>query len=153
MFAIKKRATPVALAVSGYVMIKDVSVGDADAMEPIRKLRLGLITVILPKKTVVPDLLTAGSDRVGIRYPDHEITVRLIDLSGTRGSHPQTLTCQESRQRWGLRDQCGWCWTALTVSPMAARCVYGVASTVVDLVEHKVLRKGAGYEQAVRYLW
>jgi len=32
------------------------------------------------------------------------------------------------------------------------KCVYGVASTVVDLVDMQVLRKGAGYERVVRYL-
>jgi len=38
VFAIKKRSSPVSLAVSGYGMIPDISVCDADTMELIRKL-------------------------------------------------------------------------------------------------------------------
>ncbi len=34
----------------------------------------------------------------------------------------------------------------------AGRCEYGVASTVVDLVDMQILRKGAGYERVARYL-
>jgi tRNA A37 threonylcarbamoyladenosine synthetase subunit TsaC/SUA5/YrdC len=32
------------------------------------------------------------------------------------------------------------------------RCEYGAASTVVDLVDMQILRKGAGYERVVRCL-
>jgi len=68
VFVIKKRFSPVSLAVSSYGMIEDVSVCDADTMELIRKLLPGPITVILKKKPVVPDILTA--DR-SLRNPGH----------------------------------------------------------------------------------
>jgi len=151
VFAIKKRASPVSLAVSGYGMIEDVSVCDADTMELIRKLLPGPITVILKKKPVVPDILTAGSDRVGIRYPDHEITIRLIDLSGT----PVTSTSANLPGEPPAREVCEINEDVLDGADCVidgGRCAYGVASTVVDLVEMQILRKGAGYEQAARYL-
>ena len=120
VFAIKKRSSPVSLAVSSYGMIEDVSVCDADTMDLIRKLLPGPITVILTKKTVVPDILTAGYDRVGIRYPDHEITIRLIDLSGT----PVTSTSANLPGEPPAREVCeisaDVLWMVLTVSSMPA---------------------------------
>ena len=151
VFAIKKRSSPISLAVSSYGMLADVAVCDADTMELIRKLLPGPITVILKKKSIVPDILTAGSDRVGIRYPDHEITLKLIDLAGTPitstsanlpGEPPAREVCEISK---GVLDGADYVIDG-------GRCAYGVASTVVDLVDRKVLRKGAGYERVMQYL-
>ena len=38
----------------------------------------GPLTLLLPKKSVVPDMATAGSDRVAIRIPAHPITQKLL---------------------------------------------------------------------------
>ncbi len=38
----------------------------------------GPLTLLLPKKEIIPDLVTAGLDRVGIRCPDHPLTRALL---------------------------------------------------------------------------
>ncbi len=38
----------------------------------------GPLTLLLPKKQEVPDLLTSGSDRVAVRVPDHPLTLALL---------------------------------------------------------------------------
>lgn len=38
----------------------------------------GPVTVVLERRSVVPDVLTAGSDRVGIRIPDHPTALALL---------------------------------------------------------------------------
>jgi len=38
----------------------------------------GPLTVLLPRKNVIPDLVTAGLDRVGLRCPDHSLTLELL---------------------------------------------------------------------------
>lgn len=38
----------------------------------------GPLTLVLPKRTLVPDLVTAGLDTVGVRCPDHELTRALL---------------------------------------------------------------------------
>ena len=38
----------------------------------------GPITYLLPKSSLVPDLITAGSSRVAIRIPDHPLTLNLL---------------------------------------------------------------------------
>lgn len=48
----------------------------------------GALTLVLKKKDIVPSLLVAGGDTVGIRIPDNEIMLRLAQISG----HPLTAT-------------------------------------------------------------
>lgn len=38
----------------------------------------GALTLLLPKKDIIPDLVTAGSPRVAIRIPDHALTLALL---------------------------------------------------------------------------
>lgn len=38
----------------------------------------GPLTLLLPKKAVIPDLVTAGSPRVAVRIPDHPLTRALL---------------------------------------------------------------------------
>src|SRR5262249_52374185 len=38
----------------------------------------GPLTMVLPKKSIVPDIVTAGLSTVGIRIPDHPIALELI---------------------------------------------------------------------------
>lgn len=48
------------------------------ASELMRRFWPGPLTILLPKKSIVPDLVTAGLDRVGIRCPDHPLTLQLL---------------------------------------------------------------------------
>lgn len=38
----------------------------------------GPLTLLLPKKNCIPDLVTSGLDRVGVRVPDHALTLELL---------------------------------------------------------------------------
>jgi L-threonylcarbamoyladenylate synthase len=38
----------------------------------------GPLTLLLPKKEVVPDIVTSGLDRVAVRIPDHPLTLSLL---------------------------------------------------------------------------
>jgi L-threonylcarbamoyladenylate synthase len=48
----------------------------------------GALTLVLPKKDVVPAMLVAGLDSVGIRIPDNRIILRLAEITG----RPLTVT-------------------------------------------------------------
>lgn len=43
------------------------------------KLMPGPLTLLLPKKSIIPDLVTAGSDKVAIRIPRHTLTQSLLE--------------------------------------------------------------------------
>src|SRR5574337_472937 len=69
VFEIKKRSAqnPVSVAVSSFKMMDElVHIGEKER-EFINRLLPGPVTVILRKKRTVPDILTSGSDLVGIR--------------------------------------------------------------------------------------
>ncbi len=38
----------------------------------------GPLTIVLPKASCIPDLVTSGLDTVGIRMPDHKLTLKLL---------------------------------------------------------------------------
>ncbi|MBI3519077.1 MAG: threonylcarbamoyl-AMP synthase [Bacteroidetes bacterium] len=38
----------------------------------------GPLTLLLPKKAIIPDLVTSGLDRVAVRIPDHPLTLQLL---------------------------------------------------------------------------
>jgi len=42
----------------------------------------GPLTLVLRKKTIVPDFITGGLDTVGVRIPGHEIARKVIDIAG-----------------------------------------------------------------------
>jgi len=48
------------------------------AFELMERFWPGPLTLLLPKKNIVPDLVTAGLDRVGLRCPDHPMTLELL---------------------------------------------------------------------------
>ncbi len=48
----------------------------------------GALTLVMPKKDIVPAMLVAGLDSVGIRIPDNRIILRLAEITGK----PLTVT-------------------------------------------------------------
>lgn len=43
----------------------------------------GPLTMVMPKKSIVPDTVTAGLQTVAVRWPVHEVAARLIEAAGT----------------------------------------------------------------------
>lgn len=42
----------------------------------------GPLMLVVPRKPALPDVVTFGLDSVGVRIPDNDVALRLIDLSG-----------------------------------------------------------------------
>lgn len=59
-----------------YELVSDVP---DSCKKLIEKFWPGPLTVILPKKRIVPDLITSGSDFVAVRMPKHELTLKLLN--------------------------------------------------------------------------
>ena len=150
VFQIKKRPLdrPIFLAISNFDMLEKVAEVSRKDMELLRQILPGPVAVLVRKKSVVPDILTAGSSKVGIRYPDHETALRIIDLAG-----PVTST---SANRTGSNPPT----SADTVSPEirervdevvdGGKCPYGQPSTLLDLEKKEIVRPGAGLDRAMR---
>lgn len=59
-------------AIQEYAELDRISQQLAEAFMP------GPFTLLLPKKAIVPDLVTAGSSKVAVRIPKHPLTLRLL---------------------------------------------------------------------------
>lgn len=107
----------------------------------IEKFLPGPVTVLLRKKDKVPYALTSGSELVGIRCPDHKTTIELIKLAGV----PLTSTSANVSGEAPPRKV-----EEIKISAdyiINGGVLKGEPSTVVDLVNRKILRKGAKYEE------
>lgn len=103
----------------------------------------GPMTMILPRKDVVPDVVTAGLDTVGMRCPAHPLCreiIRLADVpvaapSGNTSGRPSPTTASHMRE-----DMDGKIDAIVDGGP----CAVGVESTIIDLtcVPPRLLRPG-----------
>jgi len=104
----------------------------------------GPLTIVVPKKPVLPNLVTCKLNSVGVRIPQHEVAVRLISLSngllvGTSanktGEKPPR-TAREAAEQLGKE---------VDMILDGGSAPLGVPSTVVDLSQEKlkILREGS----------
>lgn len=81
IFEIKKRPffNPLIVHIHSMEQVQDLAVDFPEKAQQLAKVFWpGSLTLILPKKESVPDLITAGKDTVGIRMPNHPLTLELL---------------------------------------------------------------------------
>jgi L-threonylcarbamoyladenylate synthase len=150
VFLIKKRplSMPIFLAVSSLEMLEKVAeIGEEDATL-LEQLFPGPVSVLVRKKSIVPDLLTAGSPLVGIRFPENEMAQKIIDLAGPltstsanrTGSPPPSSASEVSRE---IADR-----VDLVVN--GGKSKYSQPSTLLDLKKREIIRPGAGLDLALK---
>ena len=82
LYRVKNRPldNPISLLVSNVDMIENVveKVNDVE-YKLIKAFFPGPLTLVIKKKKIISDILTANLDNVGIRMPNNEIAIRLIE--------------------------------------------------------------------------
>ncbi len=106
----------------------------------------GPLTMILPKKSVVPDIVTAGLSSVAVRMPSHPTARKIITLCGFPLAAPSAnISGKPSPTRFEhiINDLSQNPYVSAAVD--GGNCECGVESTVVSLVGEKpcLLRPGA----------
>jgi L-threonylcarbamoyladenylate synthase len=150
VFQIKKRpiSKPIFLAVSNFDMLNNVAEVSSADMALLEEILPGPVSILVRKKNVVPDILTAGSPVVGIRYPDHETALRIIDLAG-----PITST---SANRTGSPAPTSIAAISADIANRVdavvdgGKCAYGQPSTLLDLAKREIVRPGAGLDKVLK---
>ncbi|MDE3236806.1 MAG: threonylcarbamoyl-AMP synthase [Bacteroidota bacterium] len=74
----RPRFNPLIIHVPDVASIHQYAVMDALSEKLANHFMPGPFTLLLPKKEIVPDLVTAGSDKVAIRIPNHPLTKALL---------------------------------------------------------------------------
>ena len=137
---------PISVAVSDVEMLGAIACADDAAIGFVDRFLPGPFTVVLEARSCIPSLLTGGTGRIGIRIPAHDLALAII-----RGlDSPITATSANSS---GGKDP---------ASPEEVTVSYdllvdggglpGTPSTVVDLVEGRILRRGARADEVEAYL-
>lgn len=103
----------------------------------------GPLTMILPKASCIPDVVSAGLDTVGIRLPSHPVARRLIWEAGIPLAAPSANTSgrpSTTTSKHVLEDLGGKIPAILEGGP----CIVGVESTVISLsgAKPRLLRPG-----------
>ena len=84
LYKVKQRPVDkaISLVVSNIEMIEQVA-KDITGIEYalIKEFFPGPLTIILNKKDIVPDTVTAGGNTVGVRMPENEIALKLIEYA------------------------------------------------------------------------
>ena len=84
LYDVKQRPTskPISLLVSSIDMVEKVACDITDMeYKLMEKFFPGPLTIILKKKSIVPDNLTNNTDTVGIRMPDNIVARKLIEYA------------------------------------------------------------------------
>lgn len=108
-----------------------------------RKYMPGPLTLLLKKTSEVPDLITAGSDKVAIRIPDHPMTLELLSkldfpLAAPSANPFGYISPTEPRH---VEAQLG---DKISYILDGGPCEVGVESTIIEWIDDqiRVLRKG-----------
>jgi len=78
----RPRDNPLIVHICQYEQIADIAYGTAEIIQFAKKFWPGPLTIILKKKDIIPNLVTAGLDTVAIRMPKNKVALVLIDASG-----------------------------------------------------------------------
>lgn len=133
---------PLSIAVSNEKMMESVAVLNDTARKIIRKFLPGPLTIMLTKKPSIPDILTSGSNQVGIRIPDHPFAIRLIDRFGPITATSANLHSHPDPVEAGLAQKDLKGHVSMCVD--CGKTKYSEPSTIVDISDGtvEVIRKG-----------
>ncbi len=98
----------------------------------------GPLTLVLPKKEIVPDIVTAGNPTVAVRMPQHQIAKALIEACGKPIAAPSAnqfgflspTTAEHVEKQLGEK---------VNIILDGGKSDVGVESTIVEVVDDKVL--------------
>ncbi len=136
----RDRSDPVSMAVPSVEAALSYTAPTARERRFMHEFLPGPVTVVLERQGSVPDVLTAGRERVGVRVPDHDTALALLEETA-----PVTATSANLSGRQSARTV-----TDLDREVRATAAVVldagetpGGGSTVVDVTAGEIHRRGA----------
>lgn len=153
LYEIKKRPLnkPISLLVNNMDMVnqiaKDISKKEYELME---KFFPGPFTIILKKKDIVPNILTADTDTVGVRMPDNEIAKKLIEYAGVPIATSSANISGENNET-NLKNLIKKFNGKIDCFVDGGESKIGIASTIVKVIDEVpyILRKGSITEEQI----
>jgi L-threonylcarbamoyladenylate synthase len=154
IFAAKGRPTtdPLIVHLASLKELPQVAQPNAVASALAKALWPGPLTMILPKKDSVPDIVTAGRSTVAVRVPAHPLFRKLIKLAGRPLAAPSANPFGYVSPTTAAHVRDGLAGTKLRYVLDGGECRVGVESTIIDLVDPvhpRLLRPGGLAVEAI----
>lgn len=152
VFAAKSRqeGKPLSVAVSSFDQMDELVFTNTLARKLTKAFLPGPLTIILKKKARLPEELTGGSNKLGVRIPNHPIALKLAELTGPITATSANIAGNSNpRTANKAKEQIG---DKIDFVLDAGESPIGEPSTVIDLSEEKIviLRQGAISEEELR---
>lgn len=156
LYEVKQRPLnkPISLLVNSIEMIEQVAKDITDIeYELIKEFFPGPLTIILKKKDIVPNILTANQDTVGIRMPANKIVIKLIEYAGIPIATP-SANISGRPSGTNIKDIMEDFDGKVDYFVDGGPSKIGRASTIVKIEKGipKILRKGAISEEQIRQI-
>jgi L-threonylcarbamoyladenylate synthase len=145
VFIAKRRPfdMPLSIAVHDIKMAEGIAEMDDNAYKLAKAFLPGPLTLLLKKKSVLPDIVTASLPEVGIRVPDHPFALRMLEefgpiisTSANVHSHPNPTSIETAIADLG---------NSVATYVDCGQCKVGIPSTIVQVIDGtvEVIRNGA----------
>jgi L-threonylcarbamoyladenylate synthase len=144
----RDRDKPVSLAVPDVEATLEYTVPTATERAFMHEFLPGPVTVVLERREVVPDALTAGREQVGIRVPDHPVALDLLDAVEPLTATSANVSGQPSARTVADLDDI----TESAAAVLDGGETGGTGSTVVDVEAGEIHRRGAHADAVERWL-
>jgi len=145
----RERSKPMSLGVPSVDAATDYVRASDRERAFMREFLPGPVTVVCEKRDVVPDALTGGRERVGVRVPDHDVALALLErvapvtaTSANVSGHPSVREVADLDE--GFRER-------VSVVLDGGR-TEGTESTVVDVARGEIIRRGANADAIADWL-
>lgn len=146
----RDRSKPISMAVPSVPAAFEYVRASSREREFMATFLPGPVTVLCRRREAVPDVLTSGRDRVGIRVPDHPLALRLCERAGT----PITATSANESGSGSVRrpDALDPAFRERVAAVVDGGETPGTESTVVDVSSGTIHRRGARADEIERWL-
>jgi len=131
----RPRSSPLIVHVSSIAMARDLAAEWPDTAQLLaERFWPGPLTLVVKKRTIIPDIVTAGLPTVGLRMPAHPVALALLQAAGIPLAAPsanrftQLSPTTADHVRHGLGRRLHY---VLDGGP----CQVGIESTVLSVVE------------------
>jgi len=140
------------------LLVPDLSVAETVCAEIPEAARLlaeafwpGPLTLVLPRRDNVPDIVTAGGGTVGVRCPNHPKTLAFLRLAGVPVAAPSANTTDMPSPK-SAEDVLSYFDNKIDCVIDGGKCTLGLESTIVDLTvePYRILRLGALPEEEIQ---
>lgn len=144
----RKFSSPLIALISSVKYIEEIAILNEREKELIEKLAKefwpGALTLILNKKLEVPSVMVSGGNTVGVRIPNLDLALNIIELAGGKlATTSANISGEASPKSYGELSQTIKDRVDLLID--GGECKIGEVSTIVDLTTSipKLIREGA----------